>query len=156
MCISIGKSLKLNRIDVTDEYANNAKPNVGKITMDDDLIVKDHQSEIEVAEWLLKTYGGNIHIMQEHSGPKFPDYEWNGKLWDLKDVTTAQAAKGAIARGRAQIHTNAGGIILDYKNNDISLKDVIDVIDKKAKHYENGIGDIIIRSKGKTVKIFRY
>lgn len=144
---------------MTKEYFLTATPGKGRVTYDAGYIVGSHQNEIQMAILLYSTLGGDIRLLTESTvdGEKRADYLWNGKLWDLKSVTTEKAANTAIKRGLAQIKPNPGGIILDYGDIDISTEYLQVVINKRMQWLADGSrADIIIIRNGKIVKILRY
>ncbi len=53
-------------------------------------VVLDHTAEEkEIAEWILKTFGGIVLMCPRVNYPdgiKTPDYIWNGEKWDLKII----------------------------------------------------------------------
>lgn len=145
--------------DVTKEYHRSAAPGKGAVTYDAGYKSWKHKEEIKIADWLHENFGGDILLLTESTtqGEKRADYLWNGKLWDLKSVTTEKAANTAIKRGLAQIRSNPGGIILDYEEIDFSLVHLQAVIDKRMQWLAEGSGaDIMIVSRGKAIKILRY
>lgn len=79
-----------------------------------------------------------------------------GKLWDLKTIATEKAANGAVRRGYNQIEKNPGGIMLNLSDNNISIKDLIQVIEKRMKWYKGETIDIMIVSEGQVIKVLRY
>lgn len=145
-------------IDIKQKYEKEATPGKGNIAFDEKYSKGIHKSEIEFAEWLYDNYGGNIELLTEINQNHIPtaDYLWNGKLWDLKTTTTEKAANSAIRKGLKQIRDNPGGIILDYKDCDISVDSLCKVIDMRMQWYNESAVDIMIVNKGKTVKILRY
>ena len=145
--------------DMTNEYYRSATPGKGAVTYDVGYETETHQNEIIMAEWLCNTFGGSITLLTESStkGEKRADYLWNGKLWDLKSVTTEKAANTAVKRGLAQIRANPGGIILDYGKKAFSIEYLQAVIDKRMQWLADGCGaDIMIVSRGEAAKILRY
>ena len=96
--------------------------------------------------------------MQESTddGVLSPDYLWNGKLWDLKSTSTEISANSAIRKGLKQIASNPGGVMLDFGDKDISVDDLLQVIEKRMKWYKGKTVDIMIVNKGNVVKILRY
>lgn len=153
------RSLKIGFEDVLSEYETNATPGIGSIIQDNDFVVKDHQREIAFASWILDTYGGDIRLLQEHNkgkGNYNPDYLWNGRLWDLKTVSTEKSANAALKHGHDQIKLNPGGIMLDFGNNQITKQGLHKVIDERVKWYHNITFDIMVVQKGKTVMLLRY
>ena len=84
-------------IDVTKEWLDEATPNDGIVTeasfysndknkyyVDGKNVVLDYsKQELEVAKWLLDTFGGNIYMLpriNNPSGIKTADYLWNNEL----------------------------------------------------------------------------
>ena len=154
--IAVAEAPNKGYYDVLDEYIKNATPGEGVITRDVDLFEKTHADEIAFADWLLATLGGRIHIYQEHTGVKCPDYLWNGKLWDLKTVTTEKAAKDAIRSGHKQIKMDPGGVILNYAEHEISMDLLEKEIHDKMKWYKNITIDIMIVQAGRLMRVIRY
>lgn len=142
--------------DVTDEYKQNATPKEGKITRDDGYQEKEHEREIAFAEWLYNTYGGDIRLRKEPGDVKSADYLWNGKLWDLKTVSTEQAANSAIKDGHKQTKRNPGGVVLNYQRSNLSLTELESVIAERIKWYDDINLDVMIVNNWKVVKITRY
>lgn len=144
--------------NVTPEYMRYMTPNVGEIKYGLEYDSKRHKDEIEFADWILKTFGGNIELLEESrtNGIKMPDYIWNGKLWDLKTVSTEKSANSAVRKGLKQIKNNPGGIFLNYGNNDISLEEVEKVIDDRVKLSNENSVDIMIIMDQKLIKVIRY
>ena len=145
--------------DVTKEYLRCATPGKGAITYDAGYKAESRKNEIAAAEWLLDTFGGDIVLLTESAtkSEKRADYLWNGKLWDLKSVTTEKAANTAVKRGLVQIKTNPGGIILNYGETVFSMAFLQTVIDKRMQWLADGSGaDIMIVSRSEVVKILRY
>ena len=144
--------------DVTEEYRRKSNPGSGKITIGNDYDNKRHRDEIEFAQWLHKSIGGDIQLLSEpkENGIKTPDYLWRGKLWDLKCTTTEKSANSAVRKGIQQISSNPGGVILDFKNNDFSFETLKRAIDERMKWYEHQNADIIVVSKGKLFCVLRY
>lgn len=145
--------------EVQNEYEANATPGKGEITLDTAYDKNSHKEEVEFAEWLKKKYGGDIHLIEEKGkerNVKSPDYLWNGRFWDLKTVTTEKSANSALKKGHKQIIENPGGIMLNYGNNNISVGELLKVIEKRMQWYDNEAFDIMIVNKGEVIKILRY
>lgn len=145
--------------DVTQEYLSGATPGLGWILYDANYQVETHRDEIQFARWLYETFGGTICLLTESvkDGEKRADYLWNGKLWDLKSVTTEKAANTAIKRGLAQIKKNPGGLILNYGDHDISMEILLAVIGKRMQWLpEGGKADVLVVIRGEIIKVFRY
>lgn len=145
--------------DVSAEYAERATPGEGTITQDDGYDTDRHTEETKIAEWLRSKFGGDIRLLNESKvdHEKRADLLWRGKLWDLKTASTEKAANTAIKRGLQQIRPNPGGIILDYKDIEISMDLLKQVIDKRMEWLSEGEAvDIMIVRNGEVVKVLRY
>lgn len=144
--------------DVLEEYKKNATPGVGSITREEGYKEGKHPNEIKTAKWLHDVFGGDIVLLNESNvnGQKMPDYLWRGKLWDLKNTTTAKAADSAVRSGLHQIAPNPGGIILDYEDNEINLAEVEEVVRKRVTRGQKLDVDVMIVSRGEAVKVLRY
>ncbi len=144
--------------DVTEEYLRTATPGQGKITYDEGYRKGKYAREVNTAEWLHDRFGGDIRLLRESSefGIKTPDYEWRGKLWDLKNTTTAKAADAAVRHALKQIKDNPGGVILDYGDADIVLEELEEVLLSRIRRSGLPLVDIIILMKNELKKIIRY
>lgn len=78
---------------------------------------------VEIAKWIHENIGGNIKLLTavNEQNKKTADYLWNGKLWDLKSITTEKSADSSIRKGVKQIADNPGGIILNYVGKSLDL-----------------------------------
>ena len=143
---------------VLEKFLKAATPGKGNVFFPDDYNHSTHKSEIKMAEWLLENFGGNIHLLNESQEDKvkMPDFEWNGKLWDLKDISTAKAADSAIRKGLKQIDSNPGGIILDLVSDDIQIEDLLPIIEKRVLRNHRHTVDILIKKEDKLIKLLRY
>ena len=145
-------------VDVLNEYIQNATPGAGAITYEDGYKPGKHANEIKTANWLRDVFGCDIVLLNETNidGQKMPDYLWRGKLWELKNPSTVNAADNRLRDGLKQILPNPGGIILDYGESDVSIEDVLKVADDRVPRGNLPAVDIMIVSKGNAVKIMRY
>ena len=143
--------------DTTKEYIRNAKPKSGKISNEEGFNEIERPKETKIAHWLHKTFGGDIINKAEKNinNVKTPDFEWNGKLWELKSPTTGKAAEDAIKRGLKQIRENPGGIILDYEKHKFNLNTAKYYIHEKMRRTSIH-ADIMIISNNKLVVVLRY
>lgn len=144
--------------DVTPFYFGTAKPRQGKFEYDEGYKINDHKLEVEVANILFKNFGGNIRLLNESEkvGQMTADYLWNGKLWDLKTVTTEKSADSAIRKGLKQIVSNQGGVILDYRGKNINQENLIKIIDTRMRRGNYKTVDIMTILKEDKIKIYRY
>lgn len=144
--------------NVFPEYFRNSNPGKGSITYDNGFNKLSHADEVKTAQWLLRTFGGDIVLLTESEieGEKRADFLWNGRLWDLKTVSTAKAADSAVRKGLKQIFDNPGGIILDYGNNPVSMDNVKKIINARMLRGGGNNADIIIAKEEKVIEILRY
>lgn len=144
--------------DVTEEYLRAVAPGSGTITYDDNYNVGKHRNEISVAQTLNSRIGGDILLINE-KGAKTPsaDYQWNGRLWELKEMNamTKNAADVSVRKALKQILPNPGGVILKY--NGVSFpKDLLDVISNRVRRSSVSTVDIILLGSNDSFQIFRY
>ena len=154
---------KAGRSDVTDEYLEKATPGVGTLSYDsectkDEVALEKYQDELDFAEWIHNTLGGDIHVNAEDdhtNNIKFPDYLWRGKLWDLKTPESENGANGRVKDGIEQIKNNCGGIMINYKDKDINYNKLEQILDKRMHWYKDITVDIMVVNKGDFV-VYRY
>lgn len=152
------KAAKSTLIDVADEYRKTATPGQGAVEYDEGYKPGKHQEEINIANWLHDTYGGAIRLLNEADefGVKMPDFEWRGKLWELKTTSTANATDNAVRKAIKQIQDNPGGIILDYGDREIDVDVLLSVISKRVVRCDLDSFDVLILSKGSALKVLRH
>ena len=144
--------------DVTPEYFGTATPGKGKITIDAGYSTAKHPEESKIANLLLETFGGDITLLNESNEDhvKTPDYQWNGKYWDLKTISTERAADSAIRHGLKQIVENPGGIILDLKDRNFSDEKLKKEIEGRMRRGIEATTDIMIISREKVKSVLRF
>ena len=145
-------------VNVTKDYLKQAKPREGEITYEDGYSRSEHKAEIDAAEWLHKTFGGDIMLLQEvnEDKKKTPDLLWGEAFWDLKTLSTEKAADTAIRYGLKQIEANPGGLLLDFVGEHLDLKALTSVISQRLRRSAKSSVDIIVVSKGKFITALRY
>ena len=115
--------------------------------------------EIGVAKLLSNIIGGRIKLLTESTidGEKMPDYLWNNKLWELKNISTKTSVDGQIRKAIKQIFKNPGGIILKLKNNNLDEKEIISFALKRLSRVSKVIDkiDIILIENKNVLKIYR-
>lgn len=144
--------------NVIKDYRRIMRPNKGGFLVDPDYKVELHEEEIEFANWIYKTFGGELRCLNEKDddGVLNPDYMWNGALWDLKTPTTSKkdTLDKRIRHGLEQIESNPGGLMIDFSNSKLGLEDgrdmVISILEKKAR-----ITTDVIVKKGKAFEVIR-
>lgn len=143
--------------DVTGEYLTSSTPGIGNITYEDGYKVKGHQAEIETAEWLKKTFGGDIRLLKESDikGQTMPDFLWNQKLWELKGTATINGADKLLQHAIKQIQENPGGVILNIPEN-IDMSALEKQLASRIHRSKITGLDLIFLTKDKLIKILRY
>ena len=144
--------------DVTKEFLAKATPGIGNISYEEGFNYKYGEHEKLTALWLLETFGGEIILLKQNGGYmiKNPDYKWNGKFWELKNVKTSLSLDHAIRNAFKQISTKSGGIIIDISNYKEKETNVYGIINKRIISYAKQNGFIIIKKKNKLIKVYQY
>ena len=143
--------------NVMPEYLRMATPGRGSITYDNGYDRGRHAAEIKTAQWLHDHLGGDIVLLQENlGGAKKPDYIWNGKLWELKNISSAKASDSAVRSALKQIADNPGGIIIDCGMNEMSVTDLQKNIDVRIGRSGKFSVDILILARDKLQKVLQY
>lgn len=148
-----------HRTNMTAQYLAKAAPGKGEVSYGDGYKEGRHQNEIDTAKWLHEKYGGDIKLISEsyEKGKKTPDFVWKGKDWELKNVTSVKAADSAMRSALKQIKENPGGVILDYGDSQIDMKELRKTLESRVKR--TGIDSIdimILRSNKEKADIYRY
>ena len=147
------------QLDITSIYMQNATPGVGHILYDKGYILQSHEEEIKMSLWPHNHLGGDIRLNSERSGTykaKSADFEWRGKLWELKTIKSERAIDSALRKGISQIFENPGGVILDFGNNPVKLKSIELAVKSRIESSCRFQIDIIIICKGELQMILRY
>lgn len=130
-----------NYIDVTEEWLNKPKSKKYKVKeqlyfdynykryhVDNKNVILDYnKKELEIAKWLVKTFGGKIYMLPRINKPdsiKTPDYLWNNEYWDLKEIkgNGKHTLDSAIKKERSQ----ANNFIIDISNSPITKDNAIE------------------------------
>lgn len=119
----------------------------------------DHLHEIETSKTIYKLFGGKMEILKELNidNIKTSDLLWNGKKWEIKNISTEKAANSSIRKGLKQIE-NGGGIILDYTGKELEINKLISEIDNRMLK-SKGIGrdiEILVIRKGIFIMSIKY
>lgn len=144
--------------DVTSEYLNDAKKGIGEITYSKEYRIIGHSEEVEIALWLHNNFGGNIRLIVENNdsfGVKNADYEWNGKLWELKTLKSEKSIDSALRKAISQIYSNPGGVILNFGKNQIKISQVLLIVKSRIETSCRFKMDVMIMSLGKLEQVIR-
>lgn len=156
------KSIYRDKDDVTKEYIVNATPRIGSVTKEENYISKNHDEEIAMADWIHDTLGGDLVLLRERSVPEVqkgygnPDYQWNGKLWDLKTISSnnPNTFDQHLRHANNQIAQNRGGVFVDVTNGKLDLDEAVEIVRNKAYDRMGATTDILVR-KGDRYKVIR-
>ena len=145
-----GQFAESNTKDVTDEYIKSATPGIGSISRESNYKPSKNGGEEEFAETLHNIYGGDITLLtkSEEDGVFTPDYQWRGKLWELKGCSSLNAVNKRLRHGLKQIRTNPGGVIINCKGSFATLEQIEETIRDRLKR-SSGLGiDVMIVLNG--------
>lgn len=146
-------------VDVTQKYLDSAVPGQGSITYETGYRTKKHPNEIRIANWLHRTFGGNIQLLKEaeNDSVKRSDFLWNGALWELKGAHSINAADKRLQYAIKQIKDNPGGVILDILE-DVDMEALEQQLTRRFYRDESEIYelDLMILLRGNLAKILRY
>lgn len=144
-------------VNVTAEYLDAATPGQGTITYEDGYKVKGHQDEINMADWLHRTFGGNIKLLKESNvkNQETPDFLWNQKMWELKGASSINSADKLLQHAIKQIQENPGGVILNILE-DIDMAKLEKQLVRRFLRSNIDTLDLMVLSKKELAKILRY
>ena len=144
--------------DVLEEYLRTAKPGQGSITYDKNYNRSKHTAEIKTAQWLHNHLGGDIELLTEvnENNRKTADYLWRGRLWELKNVSSINAADQAMRQAMKQIAQNPGGILMELAGKEISNKDFYIQLNRRFQRGELSEFDVLFLHDGKIIGANRY
>ena len=159
-------------LDITDEMYAKAKPYKGTVKKQNfyknnginykidghNVVYRHDEREIEVAQILNSTFGGNVRILPNINFPqgiKSPDYLYKGEMTDLKRITSNRT-KDCIKTALKNKEKQANNFIIDNTAQTVSDEDIIKQIEKI---YENEgflwINKIYLLKNKEFIKIFK-
>ena len=156
--------------DVTRIFLSESTPGKGTIKNANSVTIKgktyqtnsinkiEHKnSEVEIAEWLKKTFGGKIYylpVINEVSGVKSADYLWNNEFWDLKEISGN--GKNTLYHAVEKKAEQASNFIFDISNsklNNSELERQLGVIFTSKKMC--WIDKIVIKKDESLLKVYK-
>lgn len=166
------KNTNKNYEDITKEMFKTATPNSHKVVDAQELtinnkmykfnnknmIFKYTNHEKEIADLIEKELGGEIEMrpefINELSGNRSADYNWKKEKWDLKEINNY--GKRTIDTAIKSIKGQSNNIILEIKNNNYTLEEIENLIEKNYKDKKREYLDkvMIIKNK-KIIKILK-
>lgn len=143
--------------NVTREYLSSAIPGRGSVTYEDGYKVSGHRAEVAMAEWVHRTFGGDITLLKESEikGQTRADFLWNERFWELKGSATINGADKALQHAIKQILDNPGGVILNLSE-DIDMPVLERQLASRIHRSKIEALDLMILSKSELIKVLRY
>ena len=132
------------------------KNDQGRITEANGFNREKRPDEYKTAEWLIQKFGGSIECLAEIPGQENPDYEWNGKLWDLKSPENHKNLSKLIRKGLSQIYPNPGGIVLDTSRLKTDFEDIEEIVERRMRTSLKKEADVIYKYGDNVKKVIRY
>lgn len=137
----------------SDEKIKSLRRILDKVEIGNDINISENKAEIKNAIWLSETFGGKVKLLPRDMTKMTPDYEWNGKLWDLKTPVsnTGNSIDKLVHHGMKQIQENAGGIMLNLENNDLDFDTAMNIASRRIQREKSShsLGDIKLIVKNK-------
>ena len=110
--------------DVTNKYFAAKDRLTGEFVIPEQGVYakSNHKEEIRIGKILYDSFGGDFRLLGEinKQNIKTADYLWNGKYWELKNISSVNAANNAIRKGLKQITSNPGGLVVWLDSSDIT------------------------------------
>ena len=143
-------------IDVTSEYKKNAKPGNGAIVFDRGYDKETHQEEVRFSEWIHNTLGGDVYVLAESNeiGQKTPDLIWNGRMLELKSISSIPSIDRQIHRAVKQIDKN-GIIAIDISGQTEDAAQTLKEIEYRFPKRARGNNDLLVKSGNDLLKVIR-
>ena len=143
---------------VTEEYLQRKGNPDGHYEIPEGYDLSKHRNECTMAEWISRNFGGTIRLLNESSvpGEKTADYEWDGRLWELKTASSVNAVDAALRKAVKQIYSNPGGVIIDFIGKDTDYDAVLEAAKHRMSRWRfEGTIDAIFTSDEKTLFVVR-
>ena len=148
-----------NVANVIDDYMFKATPGVGQYVVEPGYERNgSHADEKAIAQFLYQTYGGDITLRTEKNVYNVgdPDYEWRGKLWELKTPESNSKVNKRVQKALRQIAANPGGVIVDITKLTLSEADAWQQIESRMAISNKASTDIMLIRKGAVLGIRRF
>lgn len=156
--------------DVTQDWLDKAIPNSDKVkdakyyehegikyNVDGKNVVLDYsKKEKEIAEWLEKTFGGEIYMLPRINNPKnieTPDYIFKKEYWDLKEITGngKHTLDSALKKKKNQSQNFIFDISLSKMNIEAAQRQIKLIMSSKDRQW---VKKIIVK-KNEVVKVHK-
>ena len=174
---------KINGVDVfdvKDEYMKHARPGQGRVIIQSGASKHKHgtkqiSDEYVQAEWLVKTFGGDVTLLRTNqnkrgiyrypAGNYQPDLMWNNRrleYWELKELKNPLDGSSSYRHGFKQIGINkgmaagnAGGLFVKINSTSVSTRVVLERITDRFYQSEINNTDVIIKRPDNSFQVFR-
>ena len=161
------KNTNKNYEDISKEMFKTATPNSHKVVDAQELtinnkmykfnnknmIFKYTNHEKEIADLIEKELGGEIEMrpefINELSGNRSADYNWKKEKWDLKEINSY--GKRTIDTAIKSIKRQSNNIILEIKNDNYTLEEIENLIEKNYKDKKREYLDKVMIIKNETI-----
>lgn len=144
---------------LVEDYEFKKTPGRGSYTIEPNYFESgDHTDEQAMAQFLRREYGGDITLRAERHerNVKNPDYEWRGKLWDLKTPISNKKVNERVHSGLGQIAENPGGIIVDISNLTLTEAEAWAQVEDRMQSSNKATVDIMLYRNGNVLGIKRF
>ena len=112
--------------------------------------------ELEVANWLVNTFGGNLYMKPKINYPfgiKTADYFWKGEYWDLKEIRSP--GKKVLDNRLNNYKQQSKNFVFDISDNPLSIKEIQKQIhDVYASKDRIWVNKIILKKDKKVISIY--
>lgn len=143
--------------NITNEYYANKgiKPEV-YIPADYDLI--KHKEEISIVKFLSKEFNIYIELLTEINEDKIktPDFRFNDKYWEIKNVSSANSIDKRVKIAIQQIIKNVGGVVLVIDRSNMDIATIKEIVFHRIDRTKIEKIDIIFIKNEKIIEIDRY
>lgn len=144
---------------ISYKYERTATPGKGTVAYSDGYKHGDHRMEISMADAIQKKFGGDITLLNEssHSGVKSADFEWRGRLWELKSPESIKGTDYHLRKAKKQIEGNPGGVIMNYQVEQLDMDEVKAALMGRfsRRDFELDLFDVMVFQKGEFKDIIR-
>ncbi|MDR1447693.1 MAG: hypothetical protein LBI63_01835 [Candidatus Ancillula sp.] len=119
------------------------------------VVSKPTDEELSTAKWISEKFGKEVDVLpviNEPQGIKNPDLYFDGRFWDIKNVSTANSVNNQLKKASEQTHGN--GAILELSDNlNMPLDEYTSVISQKM--VRQGMKTIIIKKGDDLIDILQ-
>ncbi len=129
-----------------------------KYKVDNKNVVLDYSlKELEVANWLENTFGGEIYMLPRINKPdgiQTADYLFRGEYWDLKEIVGCgkRVFEDSIKDKRKQSHN----FIFEISQSCLEINNILFQVGKIfSSKSTNFVDKIIVKSKKKLIVVYK-